>query len=504
MGWLAVAAPGLAAVGLGHSGRSHSVCDARDFGARGDGRALDTQAINRALQHCDKVELLHGVYKTGSLHLGSHQVLWIGDGATVFGAPNNISAYDPPEPNPFSSWQDFGHSHWQNSLMWAAGAINLTITGGGVVDGGGIQSMDLPNIVVGGGDKAIALKSCSSVVVSDLRMRNTGHFAMLATNVTGLQVRRMIVNPTRDGLDIVSCRDVMVDEVVVEGGGDDAVVLKSDYSLGSVLHSTNITVSNSRVGTLGATALEIGSESVGDFTHIRFLNITVTSAGDSGIGIANMDGSHVSDVMYVDIRMSNVTSAFQYYIGARCLRPPPCQPGTIVNVSAARVSARHMENTHHPGPPRNWSSTLDGMPATGDGPRQLRRGVGPGISFVQVDLVYRGGGLANDALLVPPHYPDRWFWLGVRPAYGWYIRNADGVSFENVTVAYEYPEGRPGMVLDNVNNVTALLSTFERGTSLDYDVGLRGDHSGLDLAGMVIHNLSTGRAFSQVFQPDLI
>ena len=70
-------------------------------------------------------------------------------------------------------------------------------------------------------------------------------------------------------------------------------MLKSDWSLGRYVNCENITVRDSRVGTVGATALEIGSETAGNFTNILFENIVVTSAGDAGIGIVNMDGGTV-------------------------------------------------------------------------------------------------------------------------------------------------------------------------------------------------------------------
>ena len=70
-------------------------------------------------------------------------------------------------------------------------------------------------------------------------------------------------------------------------------MLKSDWSLGRYVNCENVTVRDSRVGTVGATALEIGSETAGNFTNILFENIVVTSAGDAGIGIVNMDGGTV-------------------------------------------------------------------------------------------------------------------------------------------------------------------------------------------------------------------
>ncbi len=203
--------------------------------------------------------------------------------------------YDLPEPNAWEAYQDFGHSHWHNALLWAEGAENLTICGGGAMDGGGGLGAggDMPD---GYGDKMLALKSCVGVALHDLSMRRTGHFALLATNVTGLDMRRLDLSPSRDGIDLVSCSDVYATGLSISGGGDDAFVLKSDYSLGAVIHSRNITLEDSSSSTNGATALEIGSETVGDFSGIRFRNIQIHSAGNGALGMAVMDGAHVSDV----------------------------------------------------------------------------------------------------------------------------------------------------------------------------------------------------------------
>lgn len=319
------------ATAASHAPGTAELCDVRDYGARADNTTINTEAINAALSNssCGTVVLRGGgAFISGSIHLRSHVTLAVEAGTELRGAPNDVHAYDAVQPNPWSQYQDFGHNHWRDALMWGEGVTDVTITGGGLIDGGGMSSGDPPP---GGGDKVISLKSSSHVTVTGgLRFANTGHFVVLATNVEYLTLTDLVVHPTRDGFDIVGCRHVLVQNVTCSGGGDDALVLKSDFSLGKVLPSYNISVRDSSFSTDGATALEIGSETVGSFHNITMDNISVHSAGDAGIGMAIMDGSEVYDVTYSNIVMDGVDSPFQFYIGARLSHPAPRGvPGSI-------------------------------------------------------------------------------------------------------------------------------------------------------------------------------
>merc|ERR1712146_600696 len=123
------------------------------------------------------------------------------------------------------------------------------------------------------------LVSSEDITISGISMQSGGWFTMLATNITTLHLTQLNIDAQRDALDIVSCRHVRIDRCTIRGGGDDAVALKSDYSLGSLLESYDIVVSNSHIGSNGCNALQFGSETVGPFYNILFENITVTSAG---------------------------------------------------------------------------------------------------------------------------------------------------------------------------------------------------------------------------------
>lgn len=95
----------------------------KDFGAKGDGKTIDSPAINKTIEAASQagggtVILPAGTYASYSVRLKSNITLQIEAGATLLAAyPENGVGYDAAEPNDFNKYQDFGHSHWQNSLI---------------------------------------------------------------------------------------------------------------------------------------------------------------------------------------------------------------------------------------------------------------------------------------------------------------------------------------------------------------------------------------------------
>jgi len=243
-----------------------SVYDARAFGAKGDGKTLDTPAINKAIDAASTagggtVNFSAGTYLSVSIHLKSNITLHLDQGATILAAEAVAGkvTYDLPEPNEWDTYQDFGHSHWQNGLIWGIGLENVSITGPGLIDGKGLTRRsprprrviqpgdrpvtlggqtgarpqsplgedDDPSVMNGLGNKAISLKLCRNVLLRDISILNGGHFALLATGIDNLTIDNVKVDTNRDGLDIDSCRNVRVSNCSVNTPNDDAIVLKS-------------------------------------------------------------------------------------------------------------------------------------------------------------------------------------------------------------------------------------------------------------------------------------
>ena len=450
-----------------------------DYGAVGDGKTLDTQAINKALEACSRnrqgtVLFPRGTYLSGSIHLKSHVTVQIDSGATVLGAPNDINAYDPPEPNPWDQYQDFGHSHFRNALMWGEELENVTVQGKGIIHGGGITRGDPKP---GGGDKAVSLKLCRNVVIRDITILQGGHFAILMTGCDKVTIDRIKVRTSRDGINIVGCRNVDVNhcevrairyegpraetiEGTVPRGGDDAIGIKSDYSLGRKMLSEHITVRNCKLST-GCNALQFGSETVGDFRNIRFSDCEIEHADKAGIGITTNDGAVIDGVAYKNITMTKAATPFFINVGARLRSPEKPSIGSIRNIRFDNITSTdtygYMKNC-------TFTATLSGRPE-----RPVEN-----VVFNNVKIIYKGGGTREQAENVPP-FPEGYAPadLGVRPAYGFFIRHARGLEFRNVEIGFEKEDLRPAVVAEDVDGLRFDRLNAHRAAGVDCDVVLK-------------------------------
>ena len=138
----------LALCALGVQAAVPGVYDVRDYGAKGDGKALDHVAINKAIEAATKdgggqVVLSAGTYLCGSIRLKSNVDLHLMAGAKILAAPAEMKAYDESESfGGFPEYQDGGHTYFHNSLIWAEGQQNVSITGHGMIDGEGLTKHD--------------------------------------------------------------------------------------------------------------------------------------------------------------------------------------------------------------------------------------------------------------------------------------------------------------------------------------------------------------------------
>ena len=130
------------------------IFDVTRFGARGDGTTIDSDAINRAIAAAaaagrdggpgGTVYFPAGTYASYSIRLQSHVALYLAQGATILAAtPAGGRGYDPAEPGAGNPFQDFGHSHWHNSLIWGEGLTDITIEGPGTINGKGLVSGEI-------------------------------------------------------------------------------------------------------------------------------------------------------------------------------------------------------------------------------------------------------------------------------------------------------------------------------------------------------------------------
>jgi polygalacturonase len=152
--------------------------DVKAFGAMGDGKTLDTDAINKTIDVAAAagggvVTFPPGTFLCYSIRLKSNIALQLSPGATILAADppsEDTNGYDLAESNaPWEAYQDFGHNHWHNSLLWGEGLENVSIVGPGLIWGKGLSrgwgagpKAEIPGV----GNKAIALKNCRNTLAS--------------------------------------------------------------------------------------------------------------------------------------------------------------------------------------------------------------------------------------------------------------------------------------------------------------------------------------------------
>jgi polygalacturonase len=465
----------------------------KNYGAKGDGKTLDTNAINKTIETAAKngggtVFFPAGTYLSFSIHLQSNITLYLDNGATILAADPKIhkGKYDSFEPNEFDMYQDFGHSHWKNSLIWGIGVENVAIIGQGKIDGKGLSKRspgpnkprtegETPTSMKGNvsplgetsplkemeglGTKAIALKLSKNVTLKDFSIFQGGHFALLATGVDNLTIDGLKVDTNRDGFDIDACRNVRISNSYVNSPNDDAIVLKSSYALGFNRATENVTITNSQVsgfdlgtmldGTFQTTQefapdkdrvtgrLKFGTESNGGFKNITISNINFVHC--RGLAIETVDGGYIEDVSISNITMRDITTAPIFIrLGKRQRAPEgtPLAKVKRINISNVVVSDARSE----------YASIIAGL---AESPIE-------DVRLSNIRIHYKGGGTKEDAQREPPenekNYPEPSM-FGVLPAYGFYIRHARGITFDNVEVSFEKDDARPAFLLDDVKNI---------------------------------------------------
>lgn len=455
------------------------VFDVRAFGAKGDGKAADREAINKAIGAAaaaggGTVYFPAGIYVTGSIRLRSNLTLQFEPGS-VLEASADPAAYDAAEANQWDKFQDFGHSHFRNSLIWGEGLENVAIVGGGLIGGKALLRGERG----GGADKAIALKLCRKVTLRDFSILTGGHFGILATGVDNLTIDNLTIDTNRDGIDLDSCRNVRISNCSVNAPNDDAIVLKGTHALGLARATENVTITNSLVsgydigslvdGTYKRTVkqapdrdgptgrIKIGTESEGDFRNITISNVVFDRS--RGLALESVDGAHIEDIAISNITMREVSNAPIFLrLGSRMRAPEGAQVGSIRRVSISNLVAYDAD-------PR-YGSVLSGIPG-----HDIED-----VKLSDIRIVYRGGltldqvarqpaDLVNTFFFratggVPPRepyatperekeYPEPSM-FGMLPAYGFFIRHAKGIELHNVEVGFLKEDRRPAFVLDSV------------------------------------------------------
>ena len=452
----------------------------KDYGAKGDGKTVDTKAINDAIDVAVKqgggtVFFPAGIFLSYSIRLKSNIALYLDQGCVLVAADSaDGGKYDAPEPGPNNRFQDYGHSHWHNSLIWGENLENVSILGPGVISGKGLsrgfyrnERWDKigvnagPFMWEGGANKAIALKLCKNVILKDFTILNGGHFGILATGVDNFTLDNLKMDTNRDGMDIDCCTNVRISNCTVNSPNDDAIVLKSSYALGYAKATQNVTITNCQVsgydlGTFyngtyqrkqfaqvpdqeGPTGrIKFGTESNAGFKNITISNCVFDYC--RGLALETVDGALLEDVTITNITMRDiVNSPIFLRLGARMRGPAEIPVGKLRRVIISNIVAYNAD--------AHFSTLISGLPGNYIEDVQLNN---IRIYYRQID-----SPLAKIQNIVPEYektYPEPQK-FGVLPAYGFFIRHVKNIQLNNVEISYMGKETRSAFMLDDVKGI---------------------------------------------------
>ena len=437
---------------------------ARSFGATGDGKTMDTAAIQRAIDACTQsgggiVYVAPGTYLTGTLVLKSNVNFHLESGATILGS-KDLADYHPLANDAGPKLKGDANS---KHLIFARDAENLSITGNGHINGQGpafwvpserkvpppedawkdVATYDWKPL-----DRAspmVELFNCKNARVEDITMENASGWTFRPIEcdtlvIRGLKIRNPVIGPNTDGIDLTCCRNVSISDCDISTG-DDAICLKSEGPYGVMGLSRNITITNC-VLTCCCNGLKFGTAPHGGYENITFTNsvihnddVPLNARVIGGIAIETVDGGWVDGVVISNVSMQRVRTPIFIRLGAR--RKPSGDWPT-------RLRGVMIDNVHATG--AILTSSITGIP--GNDVQDVA------LSNIRIETGEGGKREWIDRKIPEqiPAYPEaRMF--GRLSAYGFYCRHVNGLQMDNVQVVSTIPDERPAMHFEDVKGL---------------------------------------------------
>lgn len=436
------------------------IYDFRDF----DGES-NTEKLNRAIAYCSEngggtVLVKGGSYSVNTVILKSGVTLFV-DGGSALVASHESEKYE------------------KEAVIFAYGAENTEITGGGKICGEGnffsLKPMEKPlfdsppyidmisvrreyrkRIRFAHMSKygcAVNLNSCKNVNIHNIILENSASWTLHVQNCSGVKIRDIMINNNRhvantDGLDINSTSDLTAEHCFISTA-DDGICLKNAVYTGSKGEMKNIKISDCEVISC-TNSFKIGTETTYDIHGVevencRFYLNDIYPQSVSGIALEAVDGSKVYDIKIKNIQMDRVSCPVFIRLGNR-------NRAAKVDENTARETELAVDKSKKPKPvPKSkfdfkselYNIEIENVTAASIEEPIIISGFKSGgrtkrvknISLKNIDMKYRRAREVTDRRLFIPEYareyPESNRFRNL-PAYKLFIRHAENIKLENV------------------------------------------------------------------------
>ena len=420
-----------------------------------------------------EIVFTRGRYKFATVFLRSNLIFTFEDGAEIYGS-GNFDDFEPDEKVDYPLYQDASHSFFNCALFVGKDIENVTFRGNGTIDMQSVWDAAYKRKISSRAAKPLAFKNCKNLRFDGFKIVTATDLALSFAGCENVEVANLKLRVHIDGISPDNSKNVYIHDCEVESG-DDAIVLKSSYTLNRLDFCENVRIERCKLKSR-CNAFKLGTETNGGFKNITFENCEIYETRMAGIALESVDGAILDGIKIKNVTMRNVGTPFFVHLGKRLRGPQGTKIGAIKNVSFENITAtgpyepyniisqnytNYLLNneTHDPkifgggaGFSANeameeWQITstvcgLKGYPLEN-------------ISFENITLAL-DGGVSEYSTEVPEEaqsYPEVYVYGRILPAKGVYFRHIDGLRVKKFSVKTYRNDTRKTFIFDNVPNL---------------------------------------------------
>ena len=449
------------------------VYNIRDFGAKGDGNAIDTAALQAAIDACARdgggtVLVPAGTFQIGTTELKSNVTLHIAAGGTLLGSADG-KQYHAVDAIPLHGDTTLVDGNW--ALLFAVRAKNVTIEGPGTINGQGYEFHSpvrgqAPPSGISGSKRPyhVLAYQCEGLTIRNLDLIDCAYHSIRVIQSQRVHMDTLYihnrVNGNNDGFHFISAKYVTV---------SNCILLSQDDACALFGSCQNVTITNSFFSTRWS-VFRFGG---GDVRNIAISNCILHQVYGCPIKFQGNPGSTYENLSFSNIVLDDVTGPIHVGVGPRAPRRTP--PGAPPPAVKDDMMAMHEGESTTPAVLRNISfSNIRGNVTTNPGQideAKVTSNANAGekhsaivlncvggatmenVSMSDIHLTFGGGGTAEDAARRElPEFAGEYFMLGPIPAYGLYARGVRGLTLQNIRLQTVTSDLRPAIIFDRVTD----------------------------------------------------